>query len=223
MKKIIEIKNLYKNYKHENIKIPVLKNINIDIFQGEYIAITGASGSGKTTLMNILGCLDKPSKGDYFFNGNNITSLNDRQLSKIRAEKIGFVFQSFNLLPNYNVFENIMLPTAYNKKIKKKDAAEKAYELIELVGLKDRIKHRPAQLSGGQQQRVAIARALINSPEIVLADEPTGNLDSKSSEDIMKIFDKLNASGVTIVVVTHEQIIANRAKRKILLKDGEII
>jgi putative ABC transport system ATP-binding protein len=223
MNKIIKLKNIYKIYKHNHSELTVLRNITFDISAGEYISIAGASGSGKTTLMNILGCLDKATKGNYYFNGKDITSLNDKQLSKIRAEKIGFVFQSFNLLPNYNVLENILLPAIYNKNIKKKEAKEKAFELIKLVGLEERIKHNPNQLSGGQQQRVAIARALINSPEIVLADEPTGNLDSKSSEDIMNIFEKLNLSGVTLVIVTHEQAISDRTKRKIFLKDGEII
>jgi putative ABC transport system ATP-binding protein len=214
MNKIIKLKNIYKIYKHNHSELTVLRNITFDISAGEYISIAGASGSGKTTLMNILGCLDKATKGNYYFNGKDITSLNDKQLSKIRAEKIGFVFQSFNLLPNYNVLENILLPAIYNKNIKKKEAKEKAFELIKLVGLEERIKHNPNQLSGGQQQRVAIARALINSPEIVLADEPTGNLDSKSSEDIMNIFEKLNLSGVTLVIVTHEQAISDRTKRK---------
>jgi ABC-type lipoprotein export system ATPase subunit len=182
----------------------------------------GSSGSGKTTLMNIIGCLDKPSSGKYFFEGVDITTLSDKKISQIRNRKIGFIFQSFNLLPNYNVMENVLMPTIYNKDISQKEAFKKAKELIELVGLSNRIKHRPNELSGGQQQRVAIARALINSPEIILADEPTGNLDSKNSAEILNLFEKLNNLGVTLIIVTHEEIIAERAKRKIFIKDGVI-
>jgi len=220
---IIKLINVNKIYKIGKVKIHVLKDINLEINNGEYIAIVGASGSGKTTLMNVIGCLDKISSGKYLFDGEDISSLSDRNLSYIRNKKIGFIFQSFNLIKNYNVLENVLLPTIYSKnKVNKKEVKEKALFLIEQVGLKDRIKHKPDELSGGQQQRVAIARALINNPEIILADEPTGNLDSKSTSEIINIFNELNSKGTTIVMVTHELDIAKNLKKRVFLKDGFI-
>ncbi len=222
MGQLIKLEKINKIYTTGKVDVHVLKDITFEICHNEYISIVGASGSGKTTLMNIIGCLDKPSSGKYYFESKEISKLSDKELSKIRAEKIGFVFQSFNLLHNYNVMENVLMPTIYNKKVKKKEVLKRAEELIELVGLSERIKHRPNELSGGQQQRVAIARALINNPELVLADEPTGNLDSKNSKEILQLFKKLHKNGGTLIVVTHENFIADQTDRKIVLQDGEI-
>ena len=219
---IIKLVNINKIYKSGKIKIHVLKNINLKIFKGEFLGIIGPSGSGKTTLMNIIGCLDNDISGDYFFEGKNIAKLKDKELSKIRNRKIGFIFQSFNLISYFNVLENVLLPTFYNKEISKKEALERAKNLINFVGLSDRIHHKPNELSGGQQQRVAIARALINNPDIILADEPTGNLDSKATEEIISLFFSLNENGHTIVLVTHELTIAQKLKRIVKIKDGII-
>ncbi len=219
---VIELKNVNKYYSTGKIKIHVLKNISLKIKKGEFTGIVGPSGSGKTTLMNIIGCLDSDITGEYFLDGKNVAKLKDKELSKIRNQKIGFIFQSFNLIPYYNVLENVLLPSFFGKKFNKKQAIERAMNLIEFVGLTHRIKHKPNELSGGQQQRVAIARALMNDPEIILADEPTGNLDSKASEEIIDFFYKLNEEGNTIIVVTHEQSIAKKLKRIIKIKDGSI-
>ncbi len=220
---MIKLEKINKIYYQGKIKLHILKDISLNIKKGEFVSIIGSSGSGKTTLMNILGCLDTATSGKYYFNNKNITDFSDKELSKIRCKKIGFVFQSFNLLHNYNVLENVLMPAIYNKSIPYKEAKKRALELIDMVGLTDRIKHLPNELSGGQQQRVAIARALINNPDIILADEPTGNLDSKSSEDILKIFNELNNKGTTIVIVTHEENISKKLKRTIAIKDGRLI
>jgi len=219
---MIKVESLNKIYENGRIQVAALKNINLTVSQGEFVAIMGASGSGKSTLMNILGCLDRANSGKYFLEQVNVSSLNDDELAKIRNLKIGFVFQAFNLLPKLTALENVELPMIYAG-AKHKERREKALAALDKVGLSDRVLHLPNELSGGQKQRVAIARALVNSPSILLADEPTGNLDSKSSEEIMGIFQKLNDEGVTIVMVTHEPEIAHHTKRIVTFKDGEII
>ena len=219
---MIKVESLNKIYENGRIQVAALKNINLTVSQGEFVAIMGASGSGKSTLMNILGCLDRANSGKYFLEQVDVSSLNDDELAKIRNLKIGFVFQAFNLLPKLTALENVELPMIYAG-AKHKERREKALAALDKVGLSDRVLHLPNELSGGQKQRVAIARALVNSPSILLADEPTGNLDSKSSEEIMGIFQKLNDEGVTIVMVTHEPEIAHHTKRIVTFKDGEII
>lgn len=222
MDKMISIKNLNKIYKTGAVEVHALKDVNLDINYGEFIAIMGHSGSGKSTLMNILGCLDRPTSGKYLLDGIEIDKQSADELSLIRNKKIGFVFQAFNLIPRTNILRNVELPMIYAK-VKSKNRKEKALELLEKVGLSDRITHLPNELSGGQKQRVAIARALANNPPIILADEPTGNLDTKSSEEIMNIFKALNKEGNSIILVTHEPDIANNADRVIVFKDGSII
>ena len=222
MDKMISIKNLNKIYKTGSVEVHALKDINLDINYGEFIAIMGHSGSGKSTLMNILGCLDRPTSGKYLLDGIEIDKQSADELSLIRNKKIGFVFQAFNLIPRTNILRNVELPMIYAK-IKSGQRREKALELLEKVGLGDRITHLPNELSGGQKQRVAIARALANNPPIILADEPTGNLDTKSSEEIMNIFRTLNKEGNSIILVTHEPEIADNADRVIVFKDGSII
>ncbi len=222
MDKMISIKNLNKIYKTGSVEVHALKNINLDINYGEFIAIMGHSGSGKSTLMNILGCLDRPTSGKYLLDGIEIDKQSADELSLIRNKKIGFVFQAFNLIPRTNILRNVELPMIYAK-IKSGQRREKALELLEKVGLGDRITHLPNELSGGQKQRVAIARALANNPPIILADEPTGNLDTTSSEEIMNIFRALNKEGNSIILVTHEPEIADNADRVIVFKDGSII
>ncbi len=219
---IIELSNNFKSYQNGKLEVPVLKDISLQIDKGEYVAIMGASGSGKSTLMNIIGCLDRPTKGEYLFEGDSIFSYNDKSLSDLRLNKIGFVFQSFHLLPGQNAITNVMLPLQYAG-VPKKDRRQIAAEVLDMVGLSDRMNFKPNQLSGGQCQRVAIARAMVNKPDILLADEPTGALDSKSGEQIMELFSKLNDDGVTVVMITHEAEIANHAKRIIHIKDGQII
>lgn len=218
---IIDIKNLKKDYKMETIEVQALRGIDLQIPVNEYVAIMGPSGSGKSTLMNILGCLDTPTEGKYFLNSVDVTLLNDNELSAIRNKNIGFVFQSFNLLPRMSALHNVELPLMYAgvDKGKRKEIALKS---LEKVGLADRVHHKPAQLSGGQCQRVSIARALVNNPGIILADEPTGALDSQSGEEIMAIFGKLHSEGHTIIVITHEIDIAAHCRRIIYLKDGTI-
>ena len=204
-----------------NQAIPVLKGINLDIFKNEYVALMGPSGSGKSTLMNILGCLDSPTSGAYILNGKDVSKMLDNDLAEVRNKDIGFVFQQFNLLPRLNAAENVALPLVYAG-VPKKERLERAMEVLAKVGLADRSHHKPNEMSGGQIQRVAIARALINNPAIILADEPTGNLDSKTSVEVMDIFGKIQAGGNTVILVTHEEDIAKYAKRIVRLRDGVI-
>jgi len=220
--KVIEIKNISKVYKIENFKVNALNGINLNVTKGEYVAIMGPSGSGKSTLMNIIGCLDTPTKGAYTLDSQDISKLNDNRLAEIRNKKVGFVFQTFNLLSRYSAIDNIELPLIYSKGRLPKPRREMIMDVIISVGLKGREKHRPSQMSGGERQRVAIARALINSPSIILADEPTGNLDSRTGEEIMAIFEDLNLRGSTILLVTHELDIARHTDRILYLSDGII-
>ncbi len=219
---VIEINNLKKSYKQGKIEVHALKGIDLKIYDKDFVSIMGSSGSGKSTMMNILGCLDNRAEGQYLLDGVEVSELNDNKLTDIRNEKIGFVFQQFNLLPKLSAIENVALPAAY-KKVSKAKRMKMAMEALEKVGLGERAKHKPNELSGGQQQRVAIARSLVNNPSILLADEPTGNLDSKSTIDILEIFQKLNDNGTTIVMVTHEPDVALYTKRIVTFKDGEII
>lgn len=207
-----------------DVKLPVLKSISLDVKKGEMLALTGTSGSGKSTLMNILGCLDRPTSGEYFLEGVEISRLDNDGRADVRNKKIGFVFQSFNLIPRTSALENVIMPLFYTANhLSEKQMLECGEQMLEKVGLKDRMMHEPSQLSGGQQQRVAIARALVNSPEILFADEPTGNLDSRMSEEIMDMFCQINeCDGVSVVLVTHEPEIAEKAKRVVRLIDGEI-
>ncbi len=218
---LIEIKNVSKNYIMGELEVPALKNINLKIQQNEYVAIMGPSGSGKSTLMNILGCLDNPTEGNYLFNKTDVSMLDDDALSTMRNKEIGFVFQNFNLLPKLNALQNVEMPLIYAG-IKADERRKHALEALGKVGLTDRIHHKPSELSGGQRQRVAIARALVTNPGILLADEPTGALDSKTGEEIMDLFRKLHAEGNTIILITHEQEIADHANRTIHIRDGEI-
>jgi putative ABC transport system ATP-binding protein len=219
MQDIIHLEDIRKSYYMGKQILEVLKGISLDIYKNEYVALMGPSGSGKSTLMNILGCLDTPSAGKYILNGQDVSKMEDNALADIRNKEIGFVFQQFNLLPRLTALENVALPLIYAG-LSKKQRYEKATRMLELVSLTDRATHKPNELSGGQSQRVAIARALVNDPAIILADEPTGNLDTKTSYEIMDIFEKINASGNTVVLVTHEEDIAHRAKRVIRLRDG---
>jgi len=219
---IITVDNINKTYKNGSLELQVLKNISFKVDKGEFLAIMGSSGSGKSTMMNILGCLDNQYEGRYILDGIDISKSTENELSEIRNKKIGFIFQSFNLLPRLTALENVELPLVYSS-VPKEERHKRANELLEMVGLKDRTHHRPNELSGGQRQRVAIARALVNNPSIILADEPTGNLDSKSEGEIIEILQKLNKMGKTIVIVTHEPSIGEIAERKIVFKDGEII
>jgi putative ABC transport system ATP-binding protein len=220
---LIEIKNLSKNYENEEVVTPVLKNLNVTIEKGEFTSIMGPSGSGKSTLMHILGALDTPTKGSYILDGKDVSKLNDEELADIRKEKIGFVFQSFNLLPRATVLRNVALPLVYAE-IPKAEREQKAKEALLHAGLDEsRFYHLSNQLSGGQMQRVAIARALANNPAIILADEPTGNLDTKTGEVVLKTFQDLNRQGRTIILITHEQDVAAHAKRIIHIRDGNIL
>lgn len=218
---ILSLKGIYKNYLTGSMEVPALKNINLDVEKGDYLAIMGPSGSGKSTLMNIIGCLDKPTSGEYLFDGINIETQNDASLSEIRNKGIGFVFQNFNLLPRQSALENVELPMLYAK-VKKKERREIAIRALERVGLGERIDFLPTQLSGGQKQRVAIARAIANNPKILLADEPTGALDSKSGDQVMELFSELNREGMTIVMITHERAIADCAEKIVVIYDGEL-
>lgn len=221
---IIEIVDLSKIYGMGDLQVRALDGVSLTIRKGEFVAIMGPSGSGKSTLMNILGCLDRPSSGQYFLAGEDVSNLDKTQLAIVRNQHIGFIFQSYNLLPQTTALENVALPLLYNRDGKLSDAeqAEKAMAALEAVGLADRIEHKPQELSGGQMQRVAIARALVNDPVLILADEPTGNLDTRSGEEIMKLLSELHAQGSTIVMVTHDEIIAASAQRIIRLLDGKI-
>ncbi len=222
-KTIIEIKNLKKVYRVGEVNVNALKGVDLLIHEGEFVAIMGASGSGKSTLMNMVGCLDDPTEGEYYLDGVNTSKLTKNEYAQIRNQKIGFVFQGFNLLPRTSALENVELPLMYDREHRIKDPNKKAVEALKRVGLEDRMDHEPNQLSGGQQQRVAIARALVNEPSLILADEPTGNLDSKTSVEVFKLFQQLNDEGITIVLVTHERDFARFARRIVELKDGKVI
>ena len=218
---LLNLSHIYKDYQQEKLVVPVLKDVSLSVEEGEYVAIMGPSGSGKTTLMNIIGCLDLPTSGSYELSGQDVLACKDRELADVRLNSIGFVFQSFHLLPPESALENVALPLIYAG-VKKADREKRAAAALERVGLADRVDFKPTQLSGGQKQRVAIARAMVNNPKILLADEPTGALDSKSGKQIMELFDRLNEEGVTIVMITHDAKIASYAKRVIRIIDGEI-
>lgn len=219
---MIEVSNIVKTYSTGEINFTALKDISLKIEKGEFTSIMGPSGSGKSTLMNILGCLDKMDKGKYILNNRDVSNLRDDELAYVRNKEIGFVFQAFNLLPRMTILENVELPMVYGG-ISPKDRREKALIALDRVGLSDRVKHRPNEISGGQKQRVAIARAIVNNPSVLMADEPTGNLDTKSTNEIMKIFQDLNREGSTIIMVTHEPEVAKYTKRIVKFRDGEII
>jgi putative ABC transport system ATP-binding protein len=223
MKKLIEIVKLKKNYYVGDVTVHALRGVDMVVNEGEFVAIMGASGSGKSTMLNIIGCLDKPTEGDYILDGINISDLNKNELAALRNRKLGFVFQTYNLLPRTNALDNVELPLLYNSTIKTKERVDRAKNALESVGLSDRMDHKPNQLSGGQQQRVAIARSLVNDPVVILADEATGNLDTRTSFEIMALFQDLNDQGKTIVFVTHEADIARCATRNIYFKDGLIL
>ena len=218
---VIEVKNLEKTYYVGDMEVNALRGVSFNILQSQFSTIMGPSGSGKSTLMHIIGCLDSPTKGEYHLNGENVANMQDDQLAKIRNKEIGFVFQKFHLLPRNTALENVMLPLKYAS-VGKTERSKKAMEALTQVGLADRVDHRPSELSGGQQQRVAIARALVNSPAILFADEPTGNLDSKTGEEVMNLLHELNDKGQTIVLITHEKEIADQTERTIFIRDGKI-
>ena len=222
MPMLLNIQNIYKNYGKEPMIVPVLKDVSLEVVQGDYIAIMGPSGSGKTTLMNIIGCLDRASLGTYLFEAEDISEMNDDALSDLRLNKIGFVFQNFNLLSSETAQENVALPLIYAG-IDKEKRNQRAIDVLNKVGLQDRISFKPSQLSGGQKQRVAIARAIINNPKILLADEPTGALDQASGKQVMELFKSLNDEGVTIIMITHDANVASHAKKILHIIDGEII
>ena len=221
-KEIISIKSVSKIYNLGETVVKALDNVSLSIYDNDYISIMGPSGSGKSTLMNIIGCLDVPTKGKYKFKNELISEMDDNQLANIRNEKIGFVFQTFNLLPKLNAMQNVEVPLIYSS-LGRKERLDRAEEALHIVGLQDRMTHKPNELSGGQRQRVAIARALVNKPSIILADEPTGNLDSKSGNEILKFFSKLHKDGNTIIMVTHEETVAKLSKRRIDIFDGKIV
>ena len=218
---LIHVSHIIKTYEMGDVEVHALRGVSLDVNRGEFVAIMGASGSGKSTFMNIMGCLDVPTKGEYFLDNVNVSQLSRDSLARIRNEKIGFVFQGFNLLSRTSALENVELPMFY-RSLSNKSRRDKAMEALRIVGLEDRWQHMPNQLSGGQQQRVAIARALVNDPSIILADEPTGNLDSRTSVEVMEIFQHLNEKGITIMLVTHELDIAEFAKRNVVFKDGKV-
>ncbi len=220
---MIELQQLEKTYQIGSQTVRALRGVEMIVEAREYVAIMGASGSGKSTLLNMLGCLDLPTSGNYLIDKKDTSSLDDDELSELRGKKIGFVFQSYNLLPQFSVLENIKLPLFYQNGVDAEASHQRAIKLAHLVGLGERLEHKPFELSGGQQQRVAIARALINDPLIILADEPTGNLDSHTEQEILDLFETLNKQGKTIIVVTHEDIVGDRAKRVVTMKDGNIL
>ena len=221
-RKVATLEKVSKTYGKDNLIVKALDNVNLDIYKGDYLAVMGASGSGKSTAMNIIGCLDRPSQGIYKLNGTPVENLSDDELAELRNQKLGFVFQQFHLLSDATALENVLLPMIYAG-VNPMEREERAKKALDKVGLSKRVNNRPNQLSGGQQQRVAIARAIINNPAILLADEPTGALDSKTTEDVLDLFDKLHQSGITIVLVTHEDEVASRAKKIARFKDGKII
>ena len=216
---ILELKGIYKDYQQGKMNVPVLKDINFSMEEGEYVAIMGPSGSGKTTLMNIIGCLDKQTEGTFYLDGQDIKACSENAMSDIRLHKIGFVFQSFHLLPKQSALANVEMPLNYAR-VPKKERRERARKALERVGLADRVDFKPNQLSGGQMQRVAIARAIVNNPKLLLADEPTGALDSKSGAQVMELFQRLNEEGVSVLMITHDAEIASHAKRVVTIKDG---
>lgn len=218
---IIDLRDIYKDYNQGNMPVPVLKDVCLQVEEGEYVAIMGPSGSGKTTLMNIVGLLDTPTKGEYYLDEKAVTNLKEKELSKLRLNTIGFVFQNFQLMPRESSLDNVSLPLIYAG-LKKRERHEKAMAALEKVGLADRASFKPTQLSGGQKQRVAIARAMVNSPKLLLADEPTGALDSKSGKQIMELFRQLNDEGVTVVMITHDRKVAEQADRIVYIIDGEL-
>lgn len=220
-KAVIEINGIGKTYRIGDVEVHALRKVDLLINRGEYVALMGPSGSGKSTLMNILGCLDTPSRGTYELNGTNVSKMSDNELAEIRNKEIGFIFQTFNLLARNTALDNVALPLVYAG-VSKKDRITRAEASLTSVGLGDRMEHKPNELSGGQRQRVAIARALVNNPSIILADEPTGNLDTKTSHEIMDLLEKIHENGNTVIIVTHEEDIAKRAKRIVRLRDGEI-
>ncbi|MCC2930715.1 MULTISPECIES: ABC transporter ATP-binding protein [Bacillus] len=219
---MLTLNNVSKSYKLGKEEVPILKQINLTVKAGEFLAIMGPSGSGKSTLMNIIGCLDRPTSGTYMLDQMDVLKGKDGALADIRNESIGFVFQTFHLLPRLTALQNVELPMIYNK-VKKKERRQRAYEALEKVGLKDRISYKPPKLSGGQKQRVAIARALVNQPRFILADEPTGALDTKSSEQILSLFSQLHQEGTTIIMITHDPDVARKADRTVFIRDGELV
>lgn len=220
---LIELRNLTKTYRMGEIDVHALNGVDMAVEEREFVAITGASGSGKSTMLNILGCLDLPTGGEYVLGGTHVSGLNKRELADIRNQKIGFVFQGFNLLPRTSALENVELPLFYDRTRRIRDPKAAALEALERVGLATRVKHHPNRLSGGEQQRVAIARALVNQPAIILADEPTGNLDTRTSIDVLSVFQELNDQGITVVLVTHEKDLARYAKRIVEMRDGHVL
>ncbi len=219
---VIKVEDLWKIYQLGEVQVEALRGVSFEIEEGEFVAVMGPSGSGKSTLLNILGCLDRPTRGRYFLDGQEVSQLNENQLAQVRNQKIGFIFQSFNLLPRLTALQNVELPLIYAG-VPSQKRKEQAIKSLEAVGLGDRVHHYPNQLSGGQQQRVAIARALVNNPSIILADEPTGNLDTRSSEEIMYILQGLNREGKTIILVTHERDIASHTRRILHFRDGQLV
>ena len=218
---ILELQHIYKNYDQDKLVVPVLKDVSLQIEEGEYVAIMGPSGSGKTTLMNIVGCLDLPTSGTYILDGRQVSELKEKELTRVRRDTIGFVFQNFQLMPRESALDNVCLPLIYAG-VSKKDRRQMGMEALERVGLSDSADFKPTQLSGGQKQRVAIARAMVNHPKLLLADEPTGALDSKSGRQVLELFESLNESGVTVVMITHDRKVAEQAKRIVHIIDGEI-